>query len=672
MPDTRVPRRFLLGLPRLPRIARGCAAALGGLLITTLLAFARDPLLLAVRPVEARLALTHLLEDMAQARSHAARMESETPLVVAATAAYEDSALLRRPGWVPPVSITGGLRALARNLRGHREGASTIPMGLAKAAYRESSRGTMAEKFDEVLIASALAREVTPAEFAHLYLAYSAANYVPRASLEQRVRYDPQAIERLALALFGRSVWTLSTEEQILFAGTPRGLSKLRREPVVSLERARRAARRLVESGHLSDADERRLTLESAPASAFSFVSNWRALLASDAVDADDLDFVNAISDLRTRIAADLASRFPTVRLRTAVGVVGGGGEVLARSGGEAATLALNYGSIAKIEALDYAIDVLGLDTLRALPLVPAVCVRWFWHKVGRNAVDTGRGTWCPSDVAPPRRPMQPDEAVARSINTTTATFVAVLPLLIWLHSPGAFAQLARALEPGEVEAWVTDADKAITSQLLGSLGVRLPAERVPDELAYTTLQRALFRTLNRRRTDAGLPAESLPEDPTQTLGNDSSATVEQIGHYIHRRFLRPDSCVLTPTGAALADHRKQGTLSAFARERPELVFAGKTGSSSSNTDVIAAVATCIDHRPVVIVVGARPLTGELPHGLRGAFLVPAIGAMARSLETLGRPLESLAESNLMADPLVELTAPSAEEGGPIDDRQAP
>ena len=74
--------------------------------------------------------------------------------------------------------------------------------------------------------------------------------------------------------------------------------------------------------------------------------------------------------------------------------------------------------------------------------------------------------------------------------------------------------------------------------------------------------------------------------------------------------FAGDGSCTLSDTGALLALHRREGTLRWLALRWPKLVFSGKTGSSPHDDSAVAAVALCLDARPVVLVASLRSLSG--------------------------------------------------------------
>jgi hypothetical protein len=345
---------------------------------------------------------------------------------------------------------------------------------------------------------------------------------------------------------------------------------------------------------------------------------------------------VAAIDRFREGLGGALQD-FPGIAVRTAFAVVGGQGTVLARSGAESALMPMNYGSVAKLEALDLAVEAFGPRAVRDLVLPPQGCVRWIWAtKDQRRSRPT---SYCPADVLPATHPMAFDEAVARSVNTLTTRHAVLLPALLLQRRPDLLRSMSVELSPEERVALDSPADRALAASMLGQLGASVQPDEVPEEISYSAASVALFRNLKSRREQAGLPSQRLPDDPTSLLGNSSRATVEQVGAYLHRKLFAGDgSCTLSDTGALLALHRRDGTLRWLSQRWPKLVFSGKTGSSPHDDSALAAVAICLDARPVVLVAGLRPLDGPLPEGLRGSVVLRGLDAYLRELQRLQRP----------------------------------
>src|SRR5207249_8289196 len=67
--------------------------------------------------------------------------------------------------------------------------------------------------------------------------------------------------------------------------------------------------------------------------------------------------------------SSDVCSSDLGTAVRTAFAALGAEGAVLARSGAESALMAVNYGSVAKLEALDLAVEAFGPRAVQDLTL---------------------------------------------------------------------------------------------------------------------------------------------------------------------------------------------------------------------------------------------------------------------------------------------------------------
>ena len=549
------------------------------------------------------------------------------PLVCAAAAGYEDRRFYQRWRYTPPLSPTGLLRALGRNLRGIPEGGSTIPQQLAKLYLRGTRRGGLFDKASEALFATWAVRQAAPDEIAGLYLNLSAGTALGSA------RRPADGLHQLSFALFGLPLKRLSREDQLVLGAVPRGVQWLRAHPALSAGRIASTRAWLSQQGRW-DASAPSVASLLDPQGAFDFVEGWTERVASG--ESADLDLVAAIDAFRDGLAKALQAKFPQAAVMTAFAALGAEGRVLARSGVEAGLMPVNYGSIAKLEALDLAVEAFGPSAVRDLTLPPTACVRWIWATKQLRRSQPAR--WCPEDTQPPEHPMAFDEAVARSVNSLTARHALLLPVLFSQRRPDLLREVSAEVTPQERAALDSPADRALAGDLFGELGQAVPPDAIEPDLSYSAASVALFRYLKQRRELAGLPAERLPDDPTSLLGNSSRATVEQIGAYLSRKlFLGDGSCTLSDTGALLALHRKEGTLRWLAQRRPELVFAGKTGSSPHDDSAVAAIGVCLDARPVVLVGALRSLSGPLPEGLHGAMVLRGVDAYLRELSRLER-----------------------------------
>jgi len=612
------------------RVSRhGIAASACGALAACLAMALVSPLELA-GGARVQEAAALFLDDLAQYRAAGSDLRS-APLVAAAAAGYEDRAFFHRPRWVPPLSPLGVMRALARNFRGVPQGGSTIPQQLAKLYLREGPRAGILDKLSEALFATWLVRQAGPEEVAGLYLNLST------GAAMGTVRRPADGLHRLSLALFGLPLRRLSREDQLVLGASPRGVQWLRAHPVLSARRiaSTRAwliSQKLWDPSIQSYLDAGEIDSERA----FRFVEGWTERVASGDAPTADLDLVSAIDRFREGLEATLQADFPGTAVRTAFAALGGGGAVLARSGAEAALMAVNYGSVAKLEALDFAVEAFGPGAVRDLALPPGGCVRWIWSTKELRRSHLSR--YCPTDVAPATRPMAFDEAVARSINSMTARHAMLLPALLARRRPDLLRELAAEVPPDERASLDSPLDRALAGELLSQVGEAVPPDAVSPELSYSTAAVGLFRYLKDRRERAGLPADRLPDDPTSLLGNSSRATPEQIGAYLHLKLFANDgTCALSDTGALLALHRREGTLRWLAQRWPRIVFSGKTGSSPHDDSAVAAVGICLDARPVLLVAALRPLQAPLPDGLQGSVLLRGMDAYLRELARLER-----------------------------------
>ena len=585
-------------------------------------------------------------EDLREYRATPPELR-EAALVSAAAAAYEDRGLFTRARWVPPISPRGVVRAVFRNLRGVPEGGSTIPQQLAKLYLRGSHRASIADKVREALLATWIVRQAAPAEIAGLYLNLSAGGSLG----DERRPID--GLDRLSLALFGLPLKRLSREDQLVLGAAPRGVGWLRAHPGVSARRLASARDWLASQGLWLKA-ARSFIDDIDSASAFRFVEGWTERVASGGAD---IDLVSAIDRFREGLSGAIDSEFPGTSVRTAFAVIGTEGSVLARSGAESALMPVNYGSVAKLEALDLAVEAFGPHAVMELPLPPAPCVRWIWATKDQRRARAA--SYCPTDVVPASHPMPFDEVVARSINSLTARHALLLPILFAQRRPDLLAEISKEVGDEERAALDSPADRALSATLFAQLGQTVQPDEIASDLSYSAASVALFRHLKSRRERGGLPASMLPDDPTSLLGNSSRATAEQIGAYLHRKLFAGDgSCTLSDTGALLGLHRREGTLRWLALRWPKLVFTGKSGSSPHDDSAVAAVALCLDARPVVAVSALRALAGPLPEGLRGSVLLRGIDAYLKELSRLERKPSSALWPSFIADeaPAEELT----------------
>src|SRR5437763_2738348 len=144
----------------------------------------------------------------------------------------------------------------------------------------------------------------------------------------------------------------------------------------------------------------------------------------------------------------------------------------------------VNYGSVAKLEALDLAVEAFGPHAVQELSLPPAPCVRWIWATKDQRRARAA--SWCPNDVTPAARPMPFDEAVARSVNSLTARHALLLPVLFSQRRPDLLREVSAEVSPQERAALDSPADRALAGDLFGELGQAVPPDAVEPDLSYS------------------------------------------------------------------------------------------------------------------------------------------------------------------------------------------
>lgn len=545
------------------------------------------------------------------------------PVLTGGVMALEDRGYADRPVWIPPVSPSGFARAVWLNLKGVRAGGSTIPQQLAKLYVRDGAADLDA-KLRELAFATWMGRRASRGEILSLYLNLSCGSALGGAA-----RDPVHGLETFVLAYTRQPLAALSADDQLLVAAVPWGLARMRREgePAVRL---RAAHDWLVAEGRWPEDATSNLAeiLTLGTRDLYTLSDAWRPVLATHAAGSSDFDLALAADAFTRGLRAELDKRFPGTEVATAFAAVGPDG-VVARSGLEAGFMLVNYGSIAKLQLLHEAVALLGVEEVHTRKLAPAPCVRWAWN--GRLV--GGRGRWCPSDTDAPGGPMALDEAVARSLNTPVARHAVSIPYRLRLASLGGLDAMG-----GAAPIPATESDRILSANLLGELGHPVPADQIPDQLAYTAVEQAWFRHLHEQRAALGLSLPGLPQDVTQLVGNSSRATTEQLAAYGHRVLFAGDgTCTLSDTGSLLAAWRDTGTLRWLAGKRRSLVFTGKTGSSPANDAAVAILAVCLDDRPIVLAGALRAVKGELPKGLHGSVVLRGHAAWLDEVEALER-----------------------------------
>lgn len=579
------------------------------------------------------------------------------PVLKHAIAAFEDRGYFSRPGWAPEIRWRSLARALWRNLRGRREGASTPITQLAKH-YLRDGRATISDKFVELLFAQWMKKHASRDELLGMYLAAALSDALryPAVAASAAPRSGVVVVKRFALAQFGVPLYRLSREAQLLLARAPRGLGVIRRNEALSLETILGAKRWLEAEGIWDPSipsylDQGRLDV---PGS-FSFVRNWTDLVASRDEAGVDLDLVRALKAYRRGLANELILRHPRERALSELALVTAQ-RTLVRSGARPAVSRVHLASVAKLEPLHHALAALGPDFVSSFTLDPselraargAICVRWIWNTAaGSTERRVWAGTYCPRDAKPWNpEPMTFDEAVARSVNTMCSAFTVLVPYLIWQKNPDYFERIVAVMGDDERSAFDSPTDRGIAVSMLARIGVEVTPETMDPRLSYSSLEVAWFRFMNQERRAAGLEVGACKEDVTQVVGNSCVAdSLEQIARYVHRRlFAEPGGDRLSDLGTLLAARRDSGTLRYMAARLPDLVFAGKTGTESNGSVSHAFVALSLDRQGVVLAAALVPAAAgrRLGDGISGSLLLRGIVPYIQALKGQGRLVEGL------------------------------
>ncbi len=265
-------------------------------------------------------------------------------------------------------------------------------------------------------------------------------------------------------------------------------------------------------------------------------------------------------------------------------------------------------GSWAKVWTLD-AIAGLGPEYL---PYLTRVRLR-----PGIPVWDLRLRRWRPRSVGRLKRPVPLAEAVARSHNSASLTY---LYFPYWLDGARLSRLLPRFVTEVERRRYTTRGDRRRALRLLSSV-TGYPYSDIPEEADPAFVYRPLLLLSLRmfaRAVERDLPGADVPETPAALLGAGFSATPEQWLRALSAVWFSPQpGCHLSPTGEVLARQMaKAGTLHRVLG-RLDLTAPGKTGTAESNAQ--AAVGLCLapeegrPHQPAVLACWAfhpdwRPL----------------------------------------------------------------
>ena len=188
-----------------------------------------------------------LIGEFGEEKRALVKVQDVPQVMKAAILAAEDDRFYQHGG----VDYMGMGRAAMANLRGRREGASTITMQVARTFFLTREK-TLARKLSEVLLAFKIEANLTKDQILELYL--------NQIFLGQRA----YGFQSAANIYFGKNLADLTAAEAALLAGLPQAPS--RQNPFVNLKRAQErqhyVLRRMHEVGWLSTDNYRKALAE--------------------------------------------------------------------------------------------------------------------------------------------------------------------------------------------------------------------------------------------------------------------------------------------------------------------------------------------------------------------------------------------------------------------------
>lgn len=188
-----------------------------------------------------------LIGEFGEEKRALVKIQDVPQAMKAAILAAEDDRFYQHGG----VDYVGMARAAMANLRGRREGASTITMQVARTFFLTREK-TLARKLSEVLLAFKIEANLTKDQILELYL-----NQI-------FLGYRAYGFQSAANVYFGKNLADLTTAEAAMLAGLPQAPS--RQNPFVNVKRARErqqyVLRRMLDVGWLSADNYRKAVAE--------------------------------------------------------------------------------------------------------------------------------------------------------------------------------------------------------------------------------------------------------------------------------------------------------------------------------------------------------------------------------------------------------------------------
>jgi len=188
-----------------------------------------------------------LIGEFGEEKRALVKIQDVPQVMKAAILAAEDDRFYQHGG----VDYVGMARAAMANLRGRREGASTITMQVARTFFLTREK-TLARKLSEVLLAFKIEANLTKDQILELYI-----NQI-------FLGYRAYGFQSAANIYFGKNLADLTTAEAAMLAGLPQAPS--RQNPFANVKRAKErqqyVLRRMLEVGWLSADNYRKAVAE--------------------------------------------------------------------------------------------------------------------------------------------------------------------------------------------------------------------------------------------------------------------------------------------------------------------------------------------------------------------------------------------------------------------------
>lgn len=534
-------------------------------------------------------------------------------------------ALEDRSFWKRPLSfdLRGIVRAVWKNLRGKREGASGIPQQTVSMTILEKHKHVkhnLRFKVEQFLLASRSFRQVPRQVWEWLYLK----NF--------RCRSGIQGIQPCAVYYFGEPLHPEDPNLQFkaaLLAAQIKAPTRLYNKPKLLRKRALYAMKILAKLKQTKVPKVKWSTLSWKPHRNYrelaSIVSNSLpcATQQPKPMQSQHLGLRFAALKAATALKEKLQQKGHFIELTGAIQVAD-----KAFAFNQWGTHPFPAASLVKVFMLESLLH-LGHSMLPFILQVRLQGKLPVWDFVGRP--------WRPKSVGRSVGPETLLEAVARSYNSSCLKF---LYFPYWL-SPRRLRQLrAQWLTPREIAKFSNQRDRDKALLLLERVS-NFPYTEYPSQadpaFTYRSLLLLALRVFQHAIHKRMPQLKKAPTVPSLLLGSSISATPKEWVNGLHRVFFRRTSqCHLSMTGSLLAEQfSKEGTLHTLSKSLRYAKIPGKTGTSPFSAAMVASFcyynARTGKSYPVTVGFWAfHPSWKKIR--LFGGQLRPAIEGMVRTL----------------------------------------